>query len=129
MIVLDTHAWVWWLTKPDRLGRKAERALAKAKQIGIPAICPWEVAMKANAGQLRFDRPYDIWIDEALAEDPRVELLPLVPRVAVEAVRLGWKHSDPADRLIVASARVHDAPLITSDAAMHEAGVVRCIWD
>lgn len=70
MIVLDTHAWVWWLTKPERLGRRAARALGKATQIGVPAICPWEVAMKANANKIRFDRSWDVWIDEALAEEP-----------------------------------------------------------
>lgn len=129
VIVLDTHAWVWWLTKPERLGRKATRALGKATQIGVPAICPWEVAMKADTKKLRFDRAYDVWIDEALAEDPRVELLPLIPRVAVEAVRLAWAHSDPADRLIVATARIHGASLVTADQGMHDSRLVRCLWD
>lgn len=129
MIVLDTHAWCWWLTKPERLGSKAARTLRTAERIGVPAICAWEVAMKAEAGKIRFDRPYETWIDEALEEDPRVELIPLLPRISVEAVRLSWNHRDPADRLIVASARMLDAPLVTGDEAMHDARLVRCIWD
>jgi PIN domain nuclease of toxin-antitoxin system len=60
VIVLDTHAWVWWLTKPERLGRRAARAIEKADRVGVPAICVWEVAMKAEARKLRFDRPYDV---------------------------------------------------------------------
>ncbi len=129
MIVLDTHAWVWWSSKPEKLGKRAARAIAKATRIGIPAICVWEVAVKAEAKKLRFDRPYEIWIEAALAEDPRAELLPLLPRIAVAAVQLSWQHADPADRFVVASARAHDAPLVTADEAIRASGMVRCIWD
>lgn len=129
MIVLDTHAWVWWQTKPEKLGRDAARAITKATRIGIPAICAWEVAMKAEAGKLRFDRPYDVWIDEALAADPRVELLHLSPRISVAATRLAWAHRDPADRFVVATARVHDAPLVSADETIRAARFVKCVWD
>lgn len=129
MIVLDTHAWVWWLTKPEKLGGKASRAIGKASRIGLPAICAWEVAMKAEAGKLRFDRPYDVWIDAALTEDPRVELLHLLPRIAVGAARLSWDHGDRADRFIVATARAHDAALVTADERIRDSRLVRCVWD
>lgn len=129
MIVLDTHAWVWWLTKPNKLGKKAARAVDRADRIGVPAISVWEVATKAQAGKLKFDRPYDLWIDEALTEDPRVELLHLLPRISVDAVRLSWGHRDPADRFIVATARAHDAVLVTADEEIRGSGLVRCVWD
>ncbi len=129
MIVLDTHAWVWWLTKPAKLGRKAKRAIEKADRIGIPSICAWEIAMKAEAGKLKFDRPYDMWLDEALAEDPRIELLHLFPRISVAAAKLSWDHRDPADRFIVATARAHDATLVTADERIRESGLARCAWD
>jgi PIN domain nuclease of toxin-antitoxin system len=129
VIVLDTHAWVWWLTKPSKLGAKAARALEKTDRIGIPAICPWEIAVKAQRGKLKFNRPYELWIDEALSLDPRIELLHLMPRIAVDAVRLSWKHGDPADRFIVATARAHEAPLVTADETIHASRLVRCVWD
>lgn len=129
MIVLDTHAWIWWLTAPNKLGRKATRSIKKANRIGVSAISVWEIAMKAKRGKLRFDRPYAIWLDEALAADERIELLPLIPRISVEAVEFNWDHADPADRLIVASAKVHAAPLITADERIIEAGLVQCVWD
>jgi len=129
VIVLDTHVWVWWLTKPERLGKKAARAVQRATRVGLPAICPWEVAMKAEARKLRFDRAYDVWIDEAMAEDPRIELLPLLPRICVDAAKLPWDHADPADRFIVATARMLDAPLATADERIHDSGLVRCVWD
>lgn len=85
--------------------------------------------MKAEAQKLRFDRPYDVWIEEALAEDPRVEVVPLLPSIAIVAVKLSWSHGDPADRFIVASARVLAAPLVTADDAIHDSELVRCVWD
>jgi PIN domain nuclease of toxin-antitoxin system len=129
VIVLDTHAFVWWMSKPEKLGRKGARAIERAERIGVCAISVWEIAMKSQMGKLKFDRPYDLWIDEALADDSRVELLHLVPRIAIDAVRLSWKHADPADRFIVATARVHDAALVTADDRIRESGIVRCVWD
>lgn len=129
MIVLDTHAWVWWLTKPEKLGKRAAQAIRKADRVGIPAISVWEVAMKAEAGKLRFDRPYALWLEAALCEDRRTELLPLLPQIAVGAVQLSWSHADPADRLIVATARVNKAALVTADERIRESGVVRAVWD
>jgi PIN domain nuclease of toxin-antitoxin system len=129
VIVLDTHAWVWWLTKPNKLGKKGARAIDKADRVGVPSICIWEIATKAQAGKLKFNRPYDVWIDEALTEDPRVELLHLLPRISLDAVRLSWKHGDPTDRFIVATARAHDAALVTADQRIRDSGLVRCVWE
>lgn len=129
MIVLDTHAWVWWLTKPERVGKKAMRALKGADRIGLPSLSIWEVSMKAEKGKLKFDRPYERWIEDAIFEDPRLELLHPTPRVSIAAVQLPWSHSDPVDRIIVATARELDAPLLTADAAIREAKLVRCLWD
>ena len=129
MIVLDTHAWVWWLAKPKKLGKKGARAIDKANRIGISAISIWEVAAKVAMGKLRFDRPCDVWIDEALIDDARIELLHLLPRISIDAVRLSWPHQDPADRFIVATARAHDAILITADQQMHDSGLVSCVWE
>lgn len=129
MIVLDTHAWVWWLSKPEKLGKKAAHSIKKADRIGIPSICVWEVAMKARSGKLKFDRPASLWIDQALIEDSRLELLPLSPRVAIDAAELDWRHGDPADRFIVCTSRLYDGPLVTSDATIIDSGLARCVWD
>jgi PIN domain nuclease of toxin-antitoxin system len=129
LIVLDTHAWVWWHSRPDRIGKKAARAIARAPRIGIAAISIWEIAMKVTAGNLRFDRPCGAWIDESLACDPRVEVLHLLPRISGMAAELAWNHADPADRMIVATAQAHDAPLATADERILDSGLVRCVWD
>ena len=129
MIVLDTHAWVWWLSGKERIPKKALRTLERAPRLGIAAISPWEVAMKSEAKKLRLDRPHSLWIEAALAADPRLELLPLSPRISILAAEFSWKHADPADRMIVATAYAYEAVLITADEAMQTAGIVKCIWD
>ncbi len=129
LVVLDTHAWVWWHAKPDKIGKKAARAISRAPRVGIAAISIWEIAMKVRAGNLRFDRPCGAWIDESLSGDPRVEVMHLLPRIGVMAAELGWSHADPADRMIVATALVHDAPLVTADQRIRSSGLVRCVWD
>ena len=129
MIALDTHAWIWWVTAPERLGKKASRAIKKASRIGIPAISVWEIATKAQRGKLKFDRPYPVWLDQALAEDPRTELIALVPRIAIATAELRWAHADPADRMIVASALVHQIPLVTADERIWDSKLVSCVWD
>lgn len=85
--------------------------------------------MKAESGKLRFNRPWDLWIDEALAADERIELLQVLPRISATAVKLAWSHGDPVDRLIVATALVHGASLVTADEAIRASKLVRCIWD
>jgi PIN domain nuclease of toxin-antitoxin system len=129
MIVLDTHAWIWWLTAPNRVGRKAMRAIKKAGRVGVSAISVWEIALKAKRGKLRFDRPYAVWLQEALVVDPRIDLLPLSPQISIASVELPWNHPDPADRIIVANAIALAAPLATADEQISDSGLVRCIWD
>jgi hypothetical protein len=77
--VLERHAtharWIWLVGKPERIEKKARRAIDKAEQIGIAAISVWEVAAKVQLGKLRFDRPRSAWVDQALTTDPRFELL------------------------------------------------------
>ena len=98
MIVLDTHAWIWWASDPARLGRRGRSAIEAADRIGIPAVSCFEVAAAVARGRMSLDRSPLEWLEEALGQ-PRVELLPLTPPIAVRATQLGGFHGDPADRL------------------------------
>lgn len=128
MIVLDTHAWVWWVAEPARLSRRAMRAIEGADRIGVPAICCLEVAAAVARGRISIDRDVLDWIEQALAQ-PKVEFLPLTPRVSVKSTQLGPTfHGDPADRVIVATALMESATLITKDAAIRKSKAVPTIW-
>jgi PIN domain nuclease of toxin-antitoxin system len=128
MIVMDTHAWLWWVSAPGRLGTAARQALGAAKRIGVPAICCLEVATLVSRGRISFDRPPLEWMHDALGLS-RVELLPLTPAVAVKAADLpaGFP-GDPADRLIVATAILESAPLVTKDDRIRRSALVRTMW-
>lgn len=117
MIVLDTHIWVWWVHDEERLSDEQVSAIRanEAGTIGIPAISCWEVAKLVEYGRLELPLSLEQWFAAALRY-PGLRLVPLSPEVAVESTRLpGDFHRDPADQLIVATARVHDCPLITMD--------------
>lgn len=128
MIVLDTHAWIWWVSDPARLGRIARREIDRAGAIGVPAICCLELATLVARGRISLDRSPLRWMHEALAL-PRVDLLALTPAVAVKAAELpALFPCDPADRLIAATAILESAVLITRDERLHESPAVRTAW-
>jgi len=128
MIVLDTHAWIWWVSDPRRLSKPAERAIRRAKTVGVPAIALWEFAMLLSKGRIEVDRPPLEWVRAALAL-PRVELLPISPAIAIHSTQLGGNfHGDPADRLIVATAMSESAPLVSRDDKIQEYGGIPVVW-
>ena len=128
MIVLDTHAWVWWANGSSRLSTNGRRAIDDAPVIGICAISVWEVAMLVQHRRLDFDRPVLTWIRQALAL-PRVTMLELTVERSVTAASLGdTLPGDPADRMIVATAMSLRAPVVTKDRAIRQSNAVRTVW-
>jgi PIN domain nuclease of toxin-antitoxin system len=128
VIVIDTHALLWWKSFPNKLGRKAQSALENAPEVGVAAISCWEIAMLVNNQRLRLDRDVLVWIKQALAQ-PTTTLLPLLPEIAVRAASLGGQgFGDPADRLIVATAMHFRCPLITKDRTLRAVPALQTIW-
>jgi PIN domain nuclease of toxin-antitoxin system len=128
VIVLDTHTWIWWVSDSSRLSKAARRQIDKARIVGIPAICCLEVAVLAARRRISLDRPTIVWLSDAL-EQPRVELLPLSPAIAARAADLPASlPGDLADRLIVATAVVESAPLVTRDERLHAFQEISAIW-
>lgn len=118
-IVLDTHLWVWAVEgRRDRFASDAAGEIERASRSGailVSAISVWEVAMLEARGRLALTRPLDEWIQAALRA-PGVRLLPLEPAIALDSTRLpGTPHGDPADRILMASARVTGGRLATCD--------------
>ena len=117
MIVLDTHIWVWWVHSDKRLTQtQAELIFAnESGVIGISMISLWEVAKLVELSRLELPCPVDEWFEQAL-NYPGIQILELTPKIAVESTCLpGEFHRDPADQIIVATARSYDCPLVTSD--------------
>ena len=129
MTVLDTHAWIWWVSDPAKLSHKAQAALHYATRIGICPISCWGIATKVAQGKLTLDREIRVWMRQALAR-PGVTLIPISPDIAMTAGQLGQRgfHGDPADRLIVASALQHGAELTTKDGNLRTFPLVRPVW-
>jgi PIN domain nuclease of toxin-antitoxin system len=126
LIVLDTHAVVWWTLEPTRLGRAAGREIAQAERIGVPAISLWEVAVLVRKGRLELDVSVADWADRLLAI-PKVECLAIDDRIALRAEELPM-HGDPADRFIIATAIEHRGRLVTKDAALRRLKLVETVW-
>ena len=124
VVVLDTHVWLdVAMGRGQAFARRVVQKLDKAAAAGslyVAAITPWEVASLARGGRIRVSSSVLEFIREALRET-RTSVAPLDPSVAVDAVDLpGWEHRDPADRMIVATARHLGAVLVTRDTAILE---------
>ncbi|ABY35462.1 MAG TPA: PIN domain nuclease [Chloroflexus aurantiacus] len=117
MIVLDTHIWIWWVHDPSQLTQAQIEAITnnETELIGISAISCWEVAKLVEYKRLELPLPLEEWFEQALSY-PGMQLLALTPEIAIESTRLPTPfHRDPADQIIVATARIYGCPLVTSD--------------
>jgi len=116
MIVLDTHVWYWWASgQHSRLSAALLDALAVVPRVGVSPVSCFEVAWAHRRGRLELPLPAAEWLVEALDRSD-VELLPLTPAVAVRAAGLALHHSDPFDRIIIATALEFDGRLASADA-------------
>ncbi len=117
MIVLDTHIWVWWVHNDAQLTDQLREHIqhSEGKGPGVSVFSCWEVAKLVENKKLTLHCPIDEWMDVAL-NYPGIQLLDLTPRIAIESTQLpGEFHRDPADQIIVATARIHDCSLLTVD--------------
>jgi len=126
VIVLDTHAWIWWLAAPRKLSRPAQRAIDCADRIGVSTLSVFELAQLVQRRRVTLDTPLRAWVREALARE-RVEPLPLTAEVALDAAQLHFE-ANPADRIIYATARAADARLVTRDERMRAFDPELTVW-
>jgi PIN domain nuclease of toxin-antitoxin system len=117
--LLDTHVWLWWLLGQPELAADERAALDALAAAGTPpalsAISLWEAQMLIAKGRLELDSPLTHWLPTAAAPET-VSLLPMDVGVilALDNLPKGF-HGDPADRIIVATARAHGLALATRD--------------
>ena len=125
--LLDTHTWIWWICGDSRLTARERETLDNLPPTARPVLSEislWEVAMLVSLGRLELDMDLERWL--AVASAPAtVELARITPAVAAEVARLPEMfHRDPADRLIVATARVMKLRVLTRDQKITKARVV-----
>ena len=129
-VLLDTHIWVWWVTGQSEFSdaeRNALDAAAESGDVALSAISLWEAQMLHARGRLRLDRPFEGWLTGA-ASPAVVQVLALDVPVVLALDQLPREmHGDPADRIIVATARAFDVPVATRDQAIRRSGAVR-LW-
>ena len=117
MILLDTHIGIWLADENERLTKRHRQIIEYHRDsgLGVSVISCLEVAKLVEYGRLKLACPVDEWIEAAITL-PGVRLLELTPRIAIASTRLpGDFHQDPADQIIVATARVYHLKLLTVD--------------
>ncbi len=132
MIVLDTHALIWWVSGDDHLSQRANEAiqteLANDGKVLVSAISAWEIALLVAKRRLALTMDVDDWLATVAAIEGLL-FVPVDVAQSVQSVRLpGVFHPDPANRLIVALARHHSAPLVTADKKIRLYQYVKTIW-
>jgi len=114
VLVLDTSALLYWTLDPSQLTATAARAIEEADRLVISSISVWEIGLKVKRGKLTLPLSMADYADR-LEQVDRLEILPVDTRNWLENLALNWDHRDPADRTIVATARLLGCPLVASD--------------
>jgi PIN domain nuclease of toxin-antitoxin system len=131
MILLDTHALVWWQENNPRLSASARLVIAdeqRAGEIAVSAFSCWEIAMLVARSRLQQSCSPSTWLAGIAAKDG-IRFIPIDQDIAVAAVQLpGSMHKDPADRFIVATARWLGVPIVTADRQIQAYAHVMTIW-
>jgi PIN domain nuclease of toxin-antitoxin system len=121
LLLLDTHTLIWSVEGGPRLGHRVKAILNEAAhegRIAVSAITPWEIALLVAKNRLQLSSDVMQWVRESLAK-PGVRLIPLEPEIAVASSHLPFDiHADPADRILVATARYLGAVLVTADQSL-----------
>lgn len=129
--LLDTHAWIWWNARPDRLPAKVMRLLsepARYEELLLSAASVWECCEYLRAGRLGFSMSPDLWVETAL-DMPGLRLVPLSSRIS--CLTLGLPEPappDPIDRILAATAREENAIILTGDSTIQKYPHVKTLW-
>jgi PIN domain nuclease of toxin-antitoxin system len=120
-MLLDTCALLW-LVEGTRISRPVLKQIQAAPNLCVSAISAFEVALKVHSGKLTLSDPVTVWINDAMAHHG-ISIVPLDLDICVKAAGLPPVHADPCDRFIIATALIHDFPIITKDERFAAYGV------
>ncbi len=129
--LLDTHTWIWWHMRPQNLSETVSSLIgdtSKYNELLLSAISPWEFSKLLEKGRLGISYDPQDWINTAL-DMPKLRLVPLSPVIAYRSTVLPQPfHSDPADQIIVATAREENAIILSKDERILSYQHAQCLW-
>jgi PIN domain nuclease of toxin-antitoxin system len=129
--LLDTHTWIWWNMNPQKLSQKVRRLIGNAEmydELLLSAISPWEFSKLLEKKRVGISCAAEDWINTAL-DMPKLRLVPLSPILSYRSTVLPQPfHNDPADQIIVATAREENATILTKDEKILSYENVRSSW-
>jgi PIN domain nuclease of toxin-antitoxin system len=127
-VLLDTHAFLWWVTDDGQLSARARRVIGgSANEVYFSAVSGWEIAIKARLGRLRLkgDDLQSLIAKQVAAND--FQLLPVHLNHALRTYSLPGHHNDPFDRLLIAQADIEDLALLSADPKLTDYKI-RIVW-
>lgn len=132
MITFDTHTLIWWVSSPEKLSDKAiktiDRELKRKGEILVSSISVWEIYMLVKRSRLKLTMDIDVWLQK-VESLPFIQFVPVDNKIAAKSVMLPEPlHSDPADRIIIATSLLYGVPLITSDTKILNYPHAGSIW-
>ena len=129
--LLDTHTWIWWNMNPQKLSKKVKEIIGKSDlydEMLLSAISPWEFSKLLEKKRIGISCNPEDWINVAL-DMPKLRIIPLSPILSYRSTVLPQPfHNDPADQIIVATARAENATLLTKDEKNHAYENVKSLW-
>ncbi|MEM8932466.1 MAG: type II toxin-antitoxin system VapC family toxin [Acidobacteriota bacterium] len=127
ILLLDTHAFLWLMSEPERLSRNALDACSNREhRLLLSLASVWEIQIKSQLGRLALRTPIRDMVEQQVA-DGTIELLPIRLEHVVGLDALPPVHRDPFDRILVSQARIEEARLMTKDARLMDYPI-RCLW-
>lgn len=129
--LLDTHTWIWWNMNPQKLSKKVKEIIGKSDlydEMLLSAISPWEFSKLLEKKRIGISCNPEDWIHVAL-DMPKLRIIPLSPILTYRSTVLPQPfHNDPADQIIVATARAENATLLTKDEKILAYDNVKSLW-
>ena len=126
-LLLDTHAFLWWIADDARLSKRARSAIATRRDECFVSIAScWEIAIKVSLEKLKLEAPVDRFIPEQLGVNS-FSLLPIEFAHVARVARLPFHHRDPFDRLLAAQGLIDDLTVVSADPIFRRYGVKR-VW-
>lgn len=125
--LLDACSLIWYVDEPQKLSATAHAAITSgANDLYLSAATVWEISIKVGLGKLKLSAPFRPWIEKAISDLSLIPL-PITVEVADEQARLPRHHGDPFDRILVATTRVENLSLVSTDVIFDADGITR-VW-